>query len=412
MDKRKVCFSKSGTLQKEFRRKGGSFQDTKANIYMKRIAVIAAKRSPNGKVPGEMNAVGETDLLAQVFSSVSAGYQNIITEAIAGSAFPIERDNLCRKATLMAGLPVSIPASTVSKTCASSDQALLMGCRSVWGGGQGAYLVGGCENIGQNSYTLHFLKRNIKAAWKGNLPEFDTACDGFQENDMSIIAEILARKHGITRDEQDSFTLNSWKRAQEACAKGKFHNEILPIKEPYLAIDEWLREERTDTMLGEAKPMFIRGGTVTQYNAAAMCSCAAAMLIMEEAEASSLQIRPLGYILDGVSTAVPPERTGYAMEDCVGKLLKRNRLKTDDISLYEINESFAAQALSTIRQLGIPKEKVNVNGGNLALGYPIGATGMRMSITLLYEMRRRECPYGVSVMCAGGNMANAFLYQV
>ncbi len=405
-------FRTFGTLRKEFHRKRGSFQSTKAIIYMKRIAVIAAKRSPNGKVPGEMNAVGETDLLAQVFSSVSAGYQNIITEAIAGSGFPIERDNLCRKATIMAGLPISIPASTISKTCASSDQALLTGCRTVWAGGQGAYLIGGCESIGQNSYTLHFLKRNVRAAWKGNLPEFDTAYDGFQENDMSIIAEILAKKHGITRDEQDCFTLNSWRRAQEAFTKGKFHNEILPVKEPYLANDEWLREERTASMLAEAKPMFIRGGTVTQYNAAAMCNCAAAMLIMNEAEAISLQLKPLGYILDGLSSAVPSERTGYAMEDCVGKLLKRNCLKIDDISLYEINESFAAQAISTIRQLGIPEEKVNVNGGNLALGYPIGATGMRMGITLLYEMRRRACRYGVSVMCAGGNMANAFLYQV
>lgn len=377
---------------------------------MKRIAVMAAKRSPVGKIPGNLNEISEVELLARLLYSVSEGYQDRIAEAVVGSGFPIERDNLCRKAVLRAGLRESIPASTVSKTCASSDQALLMACRAVWAGGSGVYLVGGSENVGQNPYTLHFFKRNIKAALKGSLPELETAVKEIQENDMPILAEMLAWRYGISREEQDLFTLKSWLCAQKAHKEKRFSDEILPAETPLIAADEWLEVERNAAMLRKAEPMFVHGGTVTQYNAAAMCNCAAAMLLMGEDEINLFVQPPLGFILDGLSVAVPRDCAGKAMDQCIRLLLQRNGLDKEDIGLYEVNESFAAQAISTIRNLGLQEQNVNVNGGNLALGYPIGATGMRMGITLLYEMRRRGCRYGISTVCAGGNMANGFLW--
>lgn len=379
-----------------------------------KIAVISAGRSPVGKIPGIMNHIGETDLLAKIIQAVCKGYENRIDEAVLGSSFPIERDNLCRKALLCAGLSPDISCSTVSKTCASSDEALLIAVSKIRTGKAKTVLVCGSEKTGNSSYILHFMKQNIKHHLKNQLPNFQDIQDHILENDMAYICEYLAKKYHISREVQDAFTIKSIQKA--LAARAHFSEEIIPILHEengmryHVYEDDLLCSERPEEKISNAAPMFMQTGTLTQYNAAAICECAAAMLIMDREEAARRGITPLAFIVDTDCIGVPKAQIGHAMTACTDKILKKNGLNKRNIDLYEINESFAAQAIFTARMLGLDTERINVNGGNLALGYPIGATGLRMQISLIYEMRRRGASMGLSVICAGGNMANASLY--
>lgn len=385
---------------------------------MKEIAVIAAKRSPIGKVPGELNYINETELISLVFKNITSKLEHIrIDEAILGSSFPIEKDNLCRKAVLKAGISSETVASTISKTCASSDEALSIACNKILSGNAKSILVGGCEKISNSSYTLHYMKQNIKRAIKNEIPDFINIQDNIMENDMVYMCEMLGRKYNITRKMQDKFTLESIKKAVHANENKYYSEEMVPInyisgdQEHYLKVDEMLSYERTAKDIYDAIPMFVKDGFLTQYNAAPMCDCAAAILLMDYDEAIKMDLRPKILITDTTSIGVSKDKMGWAMTQCVNKILHRNNLRKDDIDLYEINESFAAQAIFTSKSLDLDMNKVNVNGGNLAIGYPIGATGLRMSISLIHEMIRRQVKFGLSVMCAGGNMANAVVFK-
>ncbi len=379
-----------------------------------KIAVIAAGRSPIGKIPGVLNHISETDLLAKIIQAVCKGYENSIDEAVLGSGFPVERDNLCRKALLGAGLSPDISCSTVSKTCASSDEALLIAVSKIRTGKAKAVLVCGSEKTSNSPYILHFMKQNVKRHLKNQLPSLQDIQAHILENDMTYICEYLAKHYHISRKAQDAFNLKSMQKA--LAARALFSEEIIPISyedggRQYTANeDELLCSEKTKEEIQNATPMFLQDGTLTQYNSAAICECAAAMLIMDSTEAARRKITPLAYIVDTDCMGVPREQMGHAMAACANKILQNNGLGKRDIDLYEINESFAAQAIFTARTLGLDMERVNVNGGNLALGYPIGVTGLRMQISLIYEMRRRGACIGLSVICAGGNMANASIY--
>lgn len=385
---------------------------------MNKIAIITAKRSAIGKIPGELNYINETELIATIFKAVTTDLPNTkIDEALLGSSFPIERDNLCRKAILKAGLPSSISAATISKTCASSDEALLIACNKIWSGTIKTALVGGVEKVGNSPYTLHFMKQNIKRSVKGDLPYFKDIENNFLENDMVYICEKLSKTYNISRRIQDDFTIRSINKALKANLKGNFQTEIVPIIYKHedlsyqISSDEMLLYDRNESDIYNVMPMFLKDGTITQYNAAPMNECATAMLIMDLQEARRLGLEPMAWIVDTTTIGVPDYNVGEAMPRCVSKLLNNNHLSSEDIDLYEINESFAAQAIHTINCLKLDTAKVNVNGGNLALGYPIGTTGLRMNISLLYEMLRRKVRFGLSVMCAGGYMANATLLE-
>lgn len=381
---------------------------------MKKIAIVAAKRSPIGRIPGELSHVNETELLAIIMENTAKGFESYIDEAILGSSFPIEKDNLCRKALLKAGLSPKIPAFTVSKTCASSDEALSIACNKIACQQAKAVLVCGSEKINNSSYALHFLKQDVKRAMKNELKNFSEISDQILENDMVYINEMLARKYAISRMESDDFTILNIGRANRAYLNGNFAEEIVPISNNIgncLFIDEWLSNIRQETDINAAPPMFILDGCITKYNAAPVCDNAAAMILMDYEYAHELGLKPYGLIHATVSTGVENDKTGTAMAKCVEKILDDTGLPLAAIDLFEINDSFAVQALCTMKIAGLSCDKVNVNGGNLALGYPIGATGLRMKISLLYEMKRRNVEYGLSVMCAGGNMANGIIIK-
>lgn len=385
---------------------------------MKKIAVIAAKRSPIGKIPGELNSINETELISYIFKTIISSFKYInIEEAILGVSFPVEKDNLCRKAILHAGLSSRISATTVSKTCASSDEALSIACSKILSGKVKSVLVGGSEKISNSSYTLHFMKHNIKRAIKETIPYYSDIQNNIMENDMAYLYEMLSRKNKIDRSMQDEFTINSISKSLSAHNNNYFLKEIIPIQyikdeqTYFLNSDEMLLYERSEENIHRAEPMFLKDGVITQFNAAAMCDCATAMIIMDYDEALKQGLKPKVFIADTVAAGVSKDRIGMAMTDCINKILKRNKLSKANIDLFEINEAFAAQALFTIKSLDLDLNKVNVNGGNLAIGYPIGTTGLRMCISLIHEMIRRQAKRGISAMCAGGNMANAVIFE-
>lgn len=385
---------------------------------MNKVVIIDAKRSPVGCIPGKLNYIEETLLLSKVFEAMNETLVRItVDEAITGSSFPIERDNLCRKVVQKFETLNNIPAYTLSKTCASSDEALRDAYFKIKTGEVRVILVGGCEKVSNSPYALHFIKHNVKKAIRNKLPLFTEISDTIQENDMAYINEMLSRKNHISRKQQDDFTINSINKAQYAESKGYFKREIVPIVyhvQDYnhcLERDEWLSNDRTEEKIRGALPLFLKDGMLTQYNTAPMCDCATAILLTNETHAIQQNMNILSVIKDAITIAVDPEERGQAMVRCVGRLIEKNKLKVSDIDLFEINESFASQAIYTIEQLKIKEGKVNVNGGNLALGYPIGATGLRMGVSLIYEMLRRNVRWGISVICSGGNMANATLFE-
>lgn len=380
---------------------------------MRECVIVAARRSPAGKIPGQLNYITETQLLAKVMRATAGTAK--VEEAVVGCSFPIERDNLCRKAMLAAGFSACVNASTVSKTCASSDEALRIGYERILLGECRCILVGGIEKISNSPYILQVMKRNVKRQLRGQTLCRVEAFAQLEENDMAYLAELAADRQGITRREQDDFTIESIRRAQSARREGRFTDELTEVAYEKdgvcyrLSQDELLDSERTAEQIRGAPAMFLCDGTLTQYNAAPVCDCASAVLLMEREFAVQCGLQPLVAIRSVVTHAT--SHLGCCMQECVEKLLQINRLHRKDVSIYEINESFAAQAISTIHALRLEDERVNVNGGNLALGYPIGTTGLRMLVTLIHTLRRSGDHLGLSVMCAGGAMAQAVLVE-
>lgn len=380
------------------------------------VAVLAAVRTPAGKIPGELAYIEDTKLLAAVFRSATKAADGFpIDMAVAGCAFPVEKDNLCRKAALIAGIPPEVHASTVSKTCASSDEAFVIGCQAILCGQAEAVLVGGGEKNSSSPHILGVMKQKVKKAMKNLLPSYEEVRAKMQENDMAYIAESLARKWRLDKATLDRYAISSLQKARIAGKEGRFRKELVSLE---YEMEGVIRRIEEDELPGEgsvvdtiyaAGPMFLRDGRHTQYTAAPIADGAAAVLLMEKKAAMKRGLQPLALVMGLMHVGVPAGRLGEAMSVGIEKTLRQAGLRTDEVDLYEINESFAAQALATMLPLGLEAERVNVNGGNLALGYPVGTTGLRMMTTLLAELNRREASYGISAMCAGGHMAQTVL---
>ena len=389
-------------------------------IKMKNVVVVSACRSPVGKIPGELNAIGEIPLLAKVFQEAvtRAGLPVQIEEALTGASFPIEKDNLCRKAILYAGLSEMISCTTISKTCASSDEALAIAWHKIRNGAAGTILVGGIEKIGNSPYVLHFMKQNVKRMLNKQLPCRAEIEELIQDNDMAYMNEVLARKAGISRQAIDAHTYQSILKAETAYRNGCFAEETVPIPYTengitrYIIGDEFPQVVRSKREIYEADPMFLKDGVLTRLNSAAIAECAVAMLLMEEDTARTIGLQPIGRIVSVLNTAVPNEERGSSMAKCTQSILERCGLAPFDVGLYSINDSFMVQSMLTVMEMGLDADRVNVDGGTIGLGYPIGATGLRMCTSLLYEMQRRQVSLGLHVIGAGANMAQAVVMQL
>jgi len=369
----------------------------------------AHKGSLAHRRPDELAAEVVRGLLSRVPQVSPAAVEDLVL----GCAMPEGEQglNIARVVGLLGGLPIESGALTVNRFCSSGLQAIAIAAGEILTGSAEIVIAGGVESMSMVPMTGYKLSVSPEAM--ESFPAVYTP--------MGITAENVAKRFGISRAQQDEFALRSQKKAAEAIEKKRFDAEIVPVhglryengaRKPFLFLrDELPRPDTTLEGLAQLRPAFAAHGTVTAGNASPLSDGAAAALVMSEAKAKELGIRPLGYFRHFVTVGVDPAIMGIGPVPAVRKLLAKTGLTLDQIDLVEMNEAFASQAIYCQRELGIPDEKLNVNGGAIALGHPLGCTGAKLTATLLHELRRRGGRYGIVTMCIGGGQGAAGLFE-
>ncbi len=391
---------------------------------MKKTVIVSAARTAIGKfggslkdfAPGELGSVVLKEALERACIEHGEVDEVIMGNVLSGG----QGMNIARQSAIKAGFPVKTPCCCVNKVCGSGLKSVVLGAQSIMLGDEDIVLAGGTESM---STALYALK---KARWgmrMGNdevidMMIYDGLWDIFNDVHMGITAENVAAKYDISREEQDEFSVKSQNKAEAAVKAGKFKEEIVPIAvpqprgEPVLFdTDEFPRFGSNISALAKLKPAFKKDGTVTAGNASGINDGAAAVLLMPEDKAKEKGLVPMATIESYGFCGVPPEIMGMGPVCATRKALERACLSLDEIDLIEVNEAFAAQSIAVGRELGWDTEKVNVNGGAIALGHPIGASGSRILVTLLYELRRRNATYGLATLCIGGGMGIAVVVR-
>jgi acetyl-CoA acetyltransferase family protein len=384
--------------------------------------VVSPLRTPIGRFGGGLSEVRPDDLAAHALGAVLAATgldPAAVDEVILGCANQAGEDNrnVARMAALLAGLPQSTPGFTVNRLCASGLEAVNGAARMIRSGEAGVVLAGGVESMSRAPYV--FARGNVAPKF-GNLTGYDTSLGWrfpnprmealFPLEAMGETAENLAERHGISRADQDAFAAGSHARAVAA----DFTAELVPVprgKEPPLSRDEGPRADSTVEKLAGLRAAFRKGGSVTAGNSSTLNDGAAAMLVTSLTKARELGLRPLGRILTSANAGVDPRVMGIGPVPAVQKCLARAGLSVADVGLWELNEAFAAQSLAVIRELGLDPERVNVKGGAIALGHPLGMSGARITATLLHAMRERGVRYGVATLCVGVGQGVATLFE-
>ncbi|HDM77356.1 MAG TPA: acetyl-CoA C-acetyltransferase [Deltaproteobacteria bacterium] len=328
--------------------------------------------------------------------------------------------NTARQVSIGSGIPQEVPAYTVNKVCASGLKSVFLGAQAIMTGDAEIVVTGGIENMSRAPYYLNRARWGIRMGHDDFVDGmvFDGLWDIFNNYHMGITAENIAKKFNISREEQDQFALESQQKAEAAIKGGKFKEEIIPVEIPQrkgdpiiFDTDEHPRFGTTLEALAKLKPAFKKDGTVTAGNASGINDGGAVVVLMSESRASKLGVTPLATIKSFASAGVDPAIMGTGPIPASKKALKRANLTVDDLELIEANEAFAAQAISVNREMKWDTKKVNVNGGAIALGHPIGASGARILITLLYEMKRRDCKIGLATLCIGGGQGSAIIVE-
>jgi acetyl-CoA acyltransferase len=384
-----------------------------------RVVIASAVRTPFTRAhKGEFKDTRPDTLAAHVIREAVARVPGLkpedVEDVILGCAMPEGEQgmNVARLATLLAGLPVTVPAMTINRFCSSGTQSIAQAAQAIQAGMIQVAVAGGTESMSMVPMGGNKVSANPEIMAK--IPEVYTS--------MGATAENIASRYNVSREDADKFAYESQRKAATAREQGKFKDELLPIKttvydedgkakEVTVTFDTILRPDTTLEGLAKLKPAFNAKGVVTAGNASPLTDGAAATVVMSEEKAKALGVKPLGYFLDFQVAGVPPEIMGIGPVPAVRKLLAKNNLKIEDIDVFELNEAFGAQALHCIRELGIPMEKANPNGGAIALGHPLGVSGTRLVGTILYELKRRNGRYGVVTMCIGGGMGAAALIE-
>jgi acetyl-CoA acyltransferase len=368
--------------------------------------IVSAARTPVGKAPGgSLRSTRPDDLAAAVMREVLNRAPGVdaadIEDVIIGCAMPEAEQglNVARIASLRAGLPVEASAVTVNRFCASGLQAIAFAADRIRGGSAGAVIAGGTESM-----SLVPMGGNKVAP---NPELVDHYPDVYLTT--GLVAENHARDHNISREEQDAFALRSHQRALAALDSGKFRDETIAIGA--FAADEGPRRDTSLEALAKLRPAFHVSGSVTAGNSSQTSDGAAAVLVTSEAFARERQLKPLARFVAYATAGVAPERFGTGPVPAIQKVLKLAGLKLEDIDLIELNEAFAAQVLACLRELPMDEARLNVNGGAIALGHPLGCTGARMTTSVIYEMQRRHARYGLVTMCVGGGMGAAGILE-
>ncbi|HEH3302887.1 TPA: acetyl-CoA C-acetyltransferase [Staphylococcus aureus] len=386
---------------------------------MTRVVLAAAYRTPIGVFGGAFKDVPAYDLGATLIEHIikETGLNpSEIDEVIIGNVLQAgQGQNPARIAAMKGGLPETVPAFTVNKVCGSGLKSIQLAYQSIVTGENDIVLAGGMENMSQSPMLVNNSRFGFKMGYQSMVDSmvYDGLTDVFNQYHMGITAENLVEQYGISREEQDTFAVNSQHKAVRAQQNGEFDSEIVPVSipqrkgEPILVTkDEGVRENVSVEKLSRLRPAFKKDGTVTAGNASGINDGAAMMLVMSEDKAKELNIEPLA-VLDGFgSHGVDPSIMGIAPVGAVEKALKRSKKELSDIDVFELNEAFAAQLLAVDRELKLPPEKVNVKGGAIALGHPIGASGARVLVTLLHQLND-EVETGLTSLCIGGGQAIA-----
>jgi len=389
----------------------------------KEVVVAGAVRTPIGRFGGGLLKMTAADL-GTAAAEEALRRSGVAPDRIDETLFGHGRQagggtNTARQVSIRAGVPVEVPAMTINKACASSLKTIALAHDMIQLGRDRAVLVGGTESMSNTPYYL----MNARFGYRlGHSDVVDGMYkDGFQcpiaDVLMGRTAENLAEQYDITRDEQDAFAARSQARCGAAADRGVWGEETFTIEVPgrkgptVVDTDEHPRRDSTAERMKKLKAVFKKDGTVHAGNSSGITDGAAAMVVMDAARASELGVEPMARIVDWTTAGVAPEIMGIGPVPAVRQLLERQKMKLDDIDLFEVNEAFAAQVIACDRELKMDPEKVNVNGGSIALGHPIGATGSRIAVTLLHEMKRRQVRYGLATLCVSGGMGMAVLFE-
>jgi len=389
------------------------------------VVIVSAVRSPIGTFGGSLRNISSGHLASLVIKEAikRASIQpEQVDEVIMGEVRQTtESSNVARVAALRAGIPETTPAFTVNRLCASGMQAIASSVQEILYGDVEIVVAGGTESMSRSPIYLRGARFGDETPYlvDSNTEAGQQPTEIYGANlGMGMTAENVAETYKISREDQDIFALESQKRAKAAIMKGRFQDEIVPIqvnrkKESFqFSQDEHPRFTTTLEGLAKLKPVFKPDGTVTAGNACGRNDGASALVMMKRQKAQELGLKPLAKIVDWAVSGVSPEIMGIGPVPAVKKLLVKQNKSIQDIDLFELNEAFASQALACIRELSLDIEKVNVNGGAIALGHPVGATGARIVTTLLYEMIKRQQQFGIATLCVGGGQGMAMMIEL
>ncbi|MEY3312937.1 MAG: thiolase family protein [Ignavibacteria bacterium] len=398
---------------------------------MQEVYIIEPLRTPVGKYGGALSSIRPDDLGAHVIKAVvqSTGINpEAIDDVIFGCANQAGEDNrnIARMSALLAGLPYSVPGVTVNRLCASSLEAIIQGARAIKSGEAEVLIVGGVESMSRAPYS--FPKNATGSALFGNLTAFDTAlgwrypnpsmASMFPLESMGETAENLVEKFGISREDQDAFALASHQRAVMAQQAGHFAEEIIPIAIPkkkgdpvIISSDEQPRSDASLEALGTLSPAFRKGGSVTAGNASSLNDGAVAMMLASGEAVKKYALKPIARYVASGTAGVDPRIMGIGPVYAIRKALEKANMHIDDIGLFELNEAFASQALACIRELGISTDKVNIHGGAIAIGHPLGMSGGRIAGHLARTMQKQEIRFGIASLCIGVGQGLAMIIE-
>ena len=391
---------------------------------IKQAVIISAVRTPVGKVLGALKSFRATDLGAMVVreSVKRAGVKpENVDEVIMGCVIQAGLgQNPARQAALHGGLPDTVSAVTVNKVCGSGLKAIMMAAQGVQLGDAEIVVAGGMESMSNAPYLLPKAREGYRLGHGTMLDSIiqDGLWCAFDDQHMGCTGEVVSERFHVSRAEQDEYALNSHRKAAAAIKSGKFKDEILPIEIPQkkgppvvFDTDEPVREDTSTEALGKLKPAFKEGGTVTAGNAPGVNDGASAVVVTSEERANSLDIEPLARIVAQATSGIEPKLVMMAPVDAIRKLLKKTGWSLKEVDLIELNEAFAVQAVAITRELDLDPDRLNVNGGAVALGHAIGQSGSRILTTMLYELKRREAHRGIAALCLGGGNAVAMAVE-
>ncbi|AZB44321.1 acetyl-CoA C-acetyltransferase [Bacillus sp. FJAT-42376] len=390
---------------------------------MREAVIVAGARTPVGRAKkGTLASVRPDDLGALAVKETlkrAGNYEGNIDDLIIGCAMPEAEQglNMARNIGALAGLPHTVPAVTINRYCSSGLQTIAYAAEKIMLGHSDTIIAGGAESMSLVPMMGHTLRPNARLAEEA--PEYYMG--------MGHTAEQVAQKYGVSREDQDAFAVRSHQRAAAAIEAGKFDDEIVPVEVTLRSVgadnklkeksilfsrDEGVRPGTTQDVLAKLRPVFNVRGSVTAGNSSQTSDGAAAVMVMDREKADALGLAPMVKFRSFAVAGVPPEVMGIGPVAAIPKALKLAGLTVGDVGLFELNEAFASQSLQVIRELGLDEEKVNVNGGAIAIGHPLGCTGAKLTLSLIHEMKRRNEQFGVVTMCIGGGMGAAGVFEL